>query len=101
VSSRSPKGCRRSCEDKVFFRENAKSRGHNSFKNNRTGFPLQYAHLHIVIFLCTKCHQDPPKDVGGVAKTKYFSEKMLSPGAITLSKIIGQGSPYNMHIYTL
>ena len=37
--------------EEEFFQEKAKSKGHNSFKNNSTGFPLQYAHLHIVIFL--------------------------------------------------
>jgi hypothetical protein len=33
VSSKSPKGLRRSCKDKVFFKEKAKSRGCNSLKS--------------------------------------------------------------------
>jgi hypothetical protein len=52
------------------------------------------------IFLCIKFHQNPPNDLGRVAKTRYFSTKMLSPGAVKPWKIIGQGSPYNMHIFT-
>jgi hypothetical protein len=36
--------------------------------------------------------------IGGVAKTKYFSKKMPSPGVITPLEIIGQGSTYNMHM---
>jgi hypothetical protein len=45
-------------------------------------------------------HQNPPKGFG-VVKTKYFSKKMLSAGAVTPLEIIGQGSPLNMHIYTV
>jgi hypothetical protein len=41
---------------------------------------------------------NPSKGLGGVAKTRYFSKKMLRPGAVILRKIIGHGSPYNMHI---
>jgi hypothetical protein len=78
-----PKGFRRSCEDKVLFKEIVKPRGCNSLKHNWTRLPLKYAHLHNVIFLCAKFHQNPPKDLDGVAKTKYFSKKMLSPGAVT------------------
>jgi hypothetical protein len=41
-----PKWFRRSCNDKVFFlTKKAKSRGHNSSKNNWTGLPLHYAHI--------------------------------------------------------
>jgi hypothetical protein len=36
VSSKSPKGFRGNYEEKVFLRENAKFRDHNSFKNNWT-----------------------------------------------------------------
>jgi hypothetical protein len=51
-----------------------------------------------VIFLCAKFYENPQKSSGGVAKTKYFSMKMLCLVAITPLKIIGHGSPYNMHI---
>jgi hypothetical protein len=61
-SSKFPNGFRRTCKNKVFFKENVKSRGHNSLKNNWTGLPLQYAHLHNVTFLCAKFHQNPPKE---------------------------------------
>jgi hypothetical protein len=54
-----------------------------------------------VIFLCAKYHQNPTKGLGGAAKKKHFSEKMLSPGDITPLKMIGQGFPYNMHNSTL
>jgi hypothetical protein len=54
-----------------------------------------------VIFLCAKSHETPPKGSGGVAKTKYFSKKMLGPGAVTLLEIIEHGVPLNMHIYTM
>jgi hypothetical protein len=63
--------------------KNAKSSDWNSLKNNGTGLPLQYAHLHNVIFLCTKFHQNPPKDLGGVENTRYFSKKMLNPREVT------------------
>jgi hypothetical protein len=46
------------------------SRDHNSFESNMTRVPLQYAHLHSVIFRYTKSHQNPSKGLGGVAKTK-------------------------------
>jgi hypothetical protein len=59
-------GFRRSCKDKVFFKENAKSRSRKSLKNYWAGILLQYAHLHNVIFHCIK----KPKDLGGVEKTK-------------------------------
>jgi hypothetical protein len=36
-----------------------------------------------VIFLCTKFHENSPNGSGGVAETKDFSKKMLSPGAVT------------------
>jgi hypothetical protein len=61
---KSPKGFRRSYEDKVFFKEIAKSRGRNSLKNNWTELPLQYANLS-----WNKFHQNPPNGLG-VAKTK-------------------------------
>jgi hypothetical protein len=41
----------------------------------------------------TKFHQNPPKGLGEVAKTKYLSKKMPIPGAITPSKIIKHGFP--------
>jgi hypothetical protein len=40
-------------------------------------------------------------DLRRVVKTNYFSKKKFSPGAVTPLTIIGQGSPYNMHIYTM
>jgi hypothetical protein len=93
ISNKFPKGFSKSCEDKVFFKENVKSRGCNSLKKYWTGLPLQNAYVHNVISLCTKFHQNTSKGLGGVAKTKYFSKKILSPGAVTPWKIIGQGSP--------
>jgi hypothetical protein len=36
-----------------------------------------------------------------VEKTMYFPKKKLSQGAVIPLTIIGQGSPYNMHIYTM
>jgi hypothetical protein len=34
-----------------------------------------------MIFLCNKFYQNLTKGVGGVAKTKHFLQKKLSPGA--------------------
>jgi hypothetical protein len=48
--------------------------------NTWTELHLQYAHTHNVIFLCTRFHQNHPKGLGGVRKTKHFSKKILSPG---------------------
>jgi hypothetical protein len=70
-------------EDKVFFKENVTSRGCNSFKKNWIENSFQYAHLHNVIFHYTNFLHNPPKSLGGVAKTKYLSKKMLRQGAIT------------------
>jgi hypothetical protein len=53
-----------------YFLKKMKSRGHNSLKNNWTRLSLQYANIHNVIFLCSKFQQNPPKGLGGVAKTK-------------------------------
>jgi hypothetical protein len=38
--------------------------------------------------------------LGRVVKT-YFSKKKLRPEAVNPSKVIEQGSCYNMHIYTM
>jgi hypothetical protein len=87
-------------EEEVFFKENAKSKYHKSFKNNLIGLPLQYAHLHYVPSLCIK-FQNPSKGSEELGKQSHFSNKMIYPGAITPFKIIGQSSPYIMHIYTI
>jgi hypothetical protein len=39
-----------------------------------------------VTFPFSKFHENPPKVSVGVAKTKPFSKKMLSPGAVTPGK---------------
>jgi hypothetical protein len=44
-----------------YFLEKDKFRDHNSFKNNWARFPLIYAHLQSVIFLCTQFPQNPLK----------------------------------------
>jgi hypothetical protein len=80
VSSKSPKGFRKSYKNKVFFKENCKSRGLNSLINNWTGLPLQYVHFYNVIFHSIKFHQNPLKSLGGVPKTVFFKENCKSRG---------------------
>jgi hypothetical protein len=63
----------------------------------------------LTIYTSTQCDlslyqvssKSPEGTSRGVVKTKYFTKKTISPGGITPSKIIGQGSPYKMHIYTM
>jgi hypothetical protein len=59
----------------------------------------------IIIYTSTKCdlfcakfHRNSPKGPREIAKTAFLKEKAKFRGHNS-SKIIGQGSPYNMHIY--
>jgi hypothetical protein len=79
VSSKSLKGFRRSCEDKFLFKEKVKFRDCNSFRNNRTGLPLQYAHLHSLIFLCKSLHQGSSKSPKGFRRS--CEDKVKGKGA--------------------
>jgi hypothetical protein len=57
------------CSLEIFFRGAFRSR--NSFRNNWTGLSLKFAHLHTVIFLSNKFHQNPLDGSRGVAKTMF------------------------------
>jgi hypothetical protein len=70
VSSNFHKGFRRSCDNKVFFKEQVKSRTDTPLKiTGQCSLCCMHAHLQNVIFPCTTFHQNPTKGLGEVVKT--------------------------------
>jgi hypothetical protein len=76
-----PKGSRRGCEDKAFFKENAQSRGHNSLTTMNKVPMMKCTPAQCDLSLYQVSSKSPK--VLGVAKTKYFSKKAVSLRAVT------------------
>ena len=52
-------------------------KGHNSRKNQLSMTSMKYDHLQIMATISGKFHQNPMKNVGGVAETRLTAEKII------------------------